>query len=63
MARKKTEGKTMPATMEPKTTKPVRLDLSPEDHHLLRKKAADANMSMAAFARMMLIKLIRGGAK
>jgi len=61
MARKKA-GTKMPATAEVKT-KPVRVDLTPEDHHLLRKRAADANMSMAAFARMVLIKLLRGGAK
>lgn len=58
MARKKVEDK-MPATAEPKV-KPVRLDLTPEDHHLLRKKAADANMSMAAYARAMLVKILKG---
>jgi hypothetical protein len=61
MARKKV-GTKMPVATETKT-KPVRLDLTPEDHHLLRKRAADANMSMAAFARMMLLKLLKGGAK
>jgi hypothetical protein len=58
MARKKVEVK-MSATAEVKV-KPVRLDLTPEDHHLLRKKAADANMSMAAYARMMIVKILRG---
>ena len=61
MARKKVEGE-MPQIAEPKA-KPVRLDLTPEDHHLLRRKAADANMSMAAYARMMLVKILKGGAK
>jgi hypothetical protein len=58
MARKKVEGK-MPATAEPKV-KPVRLDLTPEDHHLLRRKAADANMSMAAYAKSMLLQILKG---
>lgn len=58
----KRAGKKMPAIEEPKV-KPVRLDLTPEDHHALRKKAADANMSMAAYARMVLVKLLRGESK
>jgi hypothetical protein len=45
------------------TTKPVRLDLSPEDHHLLRKKAADANLSMTAYAKSVLLKALKGGSK
>jgi hypothetical protein len=61
MARKKVEA-TVPAIAEPKT-KPVRLDLTPEDHHLLRKKAADANMSMSAYAKSQLLKLLKGTAK
>lgn len=60
MARKKV-GEKMPATAEPKA-KPVRLDLTPEDHHLLRRKAADANMSMAAYARSMLLQILKGKA-
>ena len=61
MTKKKAE-ETVPQTAEPKV-KPVRLDLSPEDHHLLRKKAADANMSMSAFAKMVVIKVLKGNSK
>jgi hypothetical protein len=61
MARKKVEEK-MPATAEEPKVKPVRLDLSPEDHHLLRRRAADANMSMAAYAKSMLLQILKGKA-
>lgn len=50
MGRKSAEKKEMPSTTEPKT-KPVRLDLSPEFHRLLRLVAADSEMSMASYAR------------
>jgi predicted HicB family RNase H-like nuclease len=49
MARKKAE-KMMPAETETKV-RPVRLDLSPEVHRLLRLLAADEDVSMAAYAR------------
>lgn len=60
MARKKPEEPTMPAAAETKV-KPVRLDLSPEDHKLLRIEAAKADMSMAAFARQVLVNALKAG--
>ena len=62
MARKRTEKKPMPTAAEP-THKPVRLDLSPEDHRLLRKIAADADVSMAAYAREQLSLHLKDEAK
>ena len=63
MARKSAEKPEMPAIAEPKT-KPVRLDLSPEEHKLLRVQAALADMSMAAFARKVMIDALKAkGAK
>lgn len=56
MARKKTEIPKMTAA-EPKV-RPVRLDLSPEEHRALRVKAAQADMSMAAFVRMVVLREI-----
>jgi hypothetical protein len=53
MARKKAEKKDVTTTVDV-ITKPVRLDLSLEDHRLLRKIAADADVSMAAYAREQL---------
>lgn len=58
MARKKTETTEMPAAAEPKL-KPVRLDLTPEEHKLLRVQAALADMSMAAFARKALVEALK----
>jgi hypothetical protein len=43
---------------EPKM-KAVRLDLSPEEHHALRKKAADANMSMARYAKLIVLRALK----
>jgi predicted HicB family RNase H-like nuclease len=40
-------------------TKPVRLDLSPEDHYQLRLEAAKAQMSMASFARKLFLEALR----
>jgi hypothetical protein len=59
MAKKKT-GKKMPALAPaPETkTKPVRLDLSAEDHDRLRIHAAKYRLSMAAYARMVLMREI-----
>jgi hypothetical protein len=59
MARKKKE-ESMPAMAEPKL-KPVRLDLNPDEHKLLRIKAAEADMSMAAFARKTLVETLKKG--
>ena len=61
MARKKQEQE-VPATAEAKT-KPVRLDLEPEVHRLLRLVAADDEKSMAAYARDVLEEVLRQEAK
>ena len=62
MAKKKPETKPMPTAAEP-THKPVRVDFDPEIHHLLRKVAADEGVSMAAFARTTLERVVREEAK
>ncbi|MBV8077750.1 MAG: hypothetical protein JO284_15190, partial [Planctomycetaceae bacterium] len=46
MAKKKTEPPKRPATANPKT-KPVRLDLTPEVHQMLRVVAAVQGQPMA----------------
>ena len=58
MARKKTEKPEMPATAEPKV-KPVRVDLTPEEHKLLRLEAAEAETSMSALAHELLVASLR----
>src|SRR4051794_17786485 len=55
MAKKKAAK--MVAAAEPKT-RPVRLDLSAEDHDRLRIRAAKSRLSMAAYARMVLMQAI-----
>jgi len=62
MARKKTE-KDMPAVEADPKVRPVRLDLSPEVHRLLRLVAADRDVSMASYARDQLEKHLREEAK
>lgn len=63
MARKKTETPEMPAVAEPKL-KPVRLDLTAEEHKILRVQAALSDMSMAAYARKALVEALKAkGAK
>jgi hypothetical protein len=57
MARKKPEQPTMPAVAE--KTKPVRLDLSPEVHQMLRVVAAEEGKPMAVFAREVVEDLVR----
>jgi predicted DNA-binding protein len=60
MARKKTEPVKMPATAEPETkTKPVRLDLSPEVHQMLRVVSAEQGKPMAIFAREVVESTVR----
>jgi predicted DNA-binding protein len=60
MARKKTEAQPMPATAEPETkTKPVRLDLPPDLHQMLRVVAAEQGKPMAVFAREIVEKTVR----
>jgi len=58
MAKKKRPEKPqMPATAGPRAelkTKPVRLDLPPNVHRLLRLVAADDETSMASYAREVL---------
>lgn len=56
---KKRSPKPMQVAAEPKLM-PVRVDLEPEVHDLLRLAAAKARMSMARFARETLSKVLRG---
>lgn len=60
MARDQPKGKEMPAPVasEPKL-KPVRLDLPEDIHRLLRKVAAEYDVSMASYARDSLAKHLR----
>ncbi len=44
-------------------TRPVRLDLAPDVHRILRLVAADDDVSMAAYARSQLEKLLREEAR
>jgi hypothetical protein len=57
MGRKRRE-KPMEAVAEPKTWF-VRLDLTTEVHHLLRMAAAKHNLSMAAYARLVVERAAR----
>jgi predicted HicB family RNase H-like nuclease len=43
-----------PAAAGSAKTRPVRVDLEPEVHKALRRKAADEDMSMAALARQIV---------
>jgi plasmid stability protein len=58
MARKRAGKKDMGAAAEP-ALKPVRLDLDPETHRMLRLVAATEDKSMAAFARETLERVLR----
>ena len=49
----------MPATDVQAKLKVVRLHLPPEDHHALRRLAADENTSMAILARRVIQAYIR----
>lgn len=62
MARKKPEKKPVNVASEP-ALRPVRVDLTPEVHRLLRLVAADEEVSMAAFARDALETTLREEAK
>lgn len=62
MARKRAEEPKVPEIAEPQT-KPVRLDLDPETHRLLRRVAADEDKSMAAYAREAISAHLREEAK
>lgn len=57
MAKRKTEEKEMLTAAET-TVKPVRVELAPSLHKLLRKVAADEGVSMAAFARTAMERVI-----
>lgn len=60
MAKKKIEPNPMPAVAEPETkTKPVRLDLPPDLHQMLRVVAAEQSKPMAVFARDVVEKVVR----
>ena len=48
MAKKKSEAKDVPTVA---STKPVRLELPPDMHRLLRLAAANAEVSMASYVR------------
>lgn len=63
MARKRTETAAMPAAPAEIKTKPVRLDLEPDVHRLLRLVAADEEVSMASYARDVLERVLRDEAK
>jgi hypothetical protein len=62
MAKKKSEVEPVVASTET-DLKPVRVELTPELHRLLRKVAADEGVSMAAFARLTMERVIREEAK
>lgn len=62
MGRKKKEQE-MPAVEDKADVRPVRLDLAPDVHRLLRLLAADEEVSMAAYARDHLAALLRDEAK
>lgn len=61
MAKKKAEKADMTATDV--ELKPVRVEFPPDLHRLLRKVAADEGMSMAAFARTTMERVIVEEAK
>lgn len=63
MARKRAGKKQMPAEVEAKTTRPVRLDLPPDIHKLLRIVAAAEEMSMASYARDVIERHLRDESK
>jgi predicted HicB family RNase H-like nuclease len=60
MAKKKAAK--MPQTTEPKT-KPVRLDLPPDVHRMLRIAAAEDDVSMASLARDVVAEYLRARMK
>lgn len=55
---KKRSTKKMEAVAEPKMM-PVRVDLDPKDHDLLRLVAAKERMSMARYAKVVLTRIVR----
>ena len=57
MAPKKA-AKKMPGTAEPKL-KAVRLELSEEDHRMLRAVAGNKGLSMAEYARDLVVSSVR----
>jgi predicted HicB family RNase H-like nuclease len=59
MARKtNTEKEAVPSVADPKT-KPVRLDLEPDVHQMLRVVAAEQGKPMAVFAREVVEETVR----
>jgi predicted HicB family RNase H-like nuclease len=62
MTRKKV-GKKMPASAEARPTKAVRLELDADLHKRLRMAAAAADKSMAAYARDVIDRHLRGDKK
>jgi hypothetical protein len=59
---KKRSPKKMEAVAEPRLM-PVRVDLEPEHHDRLRLVAAKKRMSMARFAKTILVETVRRMAK
>jgi len=59
MARAKKGRDQMPAVTQGRATKPVRLDLSPELHQMLRVVAAEQGKPMAVFARELVERTVR----
>lgn len=62
MAEKKTRRKDMPTDTE-NATHAVRLELPTRSHRLLRRIAADEDVSMATYARDLLIEHLESKAK
>jgi hypothetical protein len=65
MATKK-GAKTVIATHEERLTKPIRLDLTPKDHERLDRQARRRGLTMASFARMVILERLEvedGGGK
>ncbi len=60
MAKRKAVEQSEP---EAAKTRPVRLDLPPDAHRLLRLVAADADVSMASYARDVLMRHLVAEAK
>jgi peptide deformylase len=58
MAKKKAEVKAMTTATE-SSLKPVRVELADDIHRMLRKLAADEGVSMAAFSRETMERVVR----
>jgi hypothetical protein len=66
MAKKGAKKVAATATQEEKLVKPVRLDLTPKDHERLDRQARRRGLTMASFARMVILERLEaedGGTK